>query len=338
MKSFLRTKQPKPNKVKKPLKERSKKSVFTDDTSNNEIKVSVFPFPNNIVRAYNSIEDNIMEINDTSEIDNSAGKNIIYNKICEVLKTNYKNACKHTNYIIKMEFPNTYYKDYILISSLFKYINVNISSINEYKCEIILSGSIYGFRYIINNIECQNNNKIYRFILNALYLSDSVFFKDFIEHGIMDELLFGNCGLDFIYNNKLYNKIEDIDNITIMDNDIIKDSISFKSLCEIYKNDINKVLDNGTISIVTDNDVFGNMTTSKYEDDGTCKYVYTDTYSNLIKSNIITEYTENLNKYISKITGIPEKSFDIISNNPKAKVRAALYNSDFDPEIDEIIE
>lgn len=142
----------------------------------------------------------------------------------------------HSNIILYMEImKNEYTKELLELISISKYINLK-TILDEDKeiVHIFLTGSIKGFKYIIKN--CSNlDNKLCQNIIETLYLTDSCYFYDLIEEGIMNEFKFLNTPVpnDFSKISSLYYDIDNIDSIIIDNNKDIFSVLSLKDILDM---------------------------------------------------------------------------------------------------------
>ena len=127
---------------------------------------------------------------------------ICYNKVMEKsfeerikyiedkVKLKHTSILEHSNVIMRLSLTKEAYPELAEVLSISKYLNVKIVE-TEDRIEILIGGSIRGYRHIIENIT-NPKNIVYSVIRDNLYQLPSCYFVDMIEEGIFNKNLFNN--------------------------------------------------------------------------------------------------------------------------------------------------
>lgn len=125
--------------------------------------------------------------------------------ISDKIKLGHDSILEHSNVIMRLELEKDLYSELCEVLTLSKYINSKIKETDN-SIEVLLGGSIRGYRHIIRFIK-NPNNRVYNIIKNSLYDLPSCYFVDMIEDNIMNEKLFSNFDI------KVENKLDSDGNI-----------------------------------------------------------------------------------------------------------------------------
>lgn len=280
----------------------------------------------------------------TGPITISTANYTYYNALFEKIFENYNNEesenlyefSKFIPYTLILGLPSYHYSELI---EIIQYSKFSIKVINKQKgwMRLIISGSLYDLRELINNIPNQMMNKLYRGFISSAYQYDKRFFKDFISYVILTESNF---------NNIFYNKNIDIKYDEYCSGDF-KGSVLFETLITDYCKNIKDaynvsdrdLLDIG-IMIIYSNKEFKNTNLDYIKIDN--GYMYYGTYSQWLEYASVDNLGSFLHEYILKLfnTKFCWNNEQIYNYNikPVSVFKQITYDSSFDNNIDEIIE
>ena len=138
--------------------------------------------------------------------------NYISNKIQE----DGDDILKFSNIIMHLTIPDTNdYNKELLEIALSSRLSIKTAEEKD-TIHVLISGSIYEYKNLIRNTNNQNNRLI-KEIITLLYQTNSCFFKDFIEFGIMNERRFNNFTDDSTYTNFEYIRDINMDIVNLDD-------------------------------------------------------------------------------------------------------------------------
>ena len=138
--------------------------------------------------------------------------NYISNKIQE----DGDDILKFSNIIMYLTIPDTNdYNKELLEIALSSRLSIKTAEEKD-TIHVLISGSIYEYKNLIRNTNNQNNRLI-KEIITLLYQTNSCFFKDFIEFGIMNERRFNNFTDDSTYTNFEYIRDINMDIVNLDD-------------------------------------------------------------------------------------------------------------------------
>ena len=107
--------------------------------------------------------------------------------ISRVVGRGHESTLEHTNIVMMLTFTNSVYEQFVLFVQSLKYLNCKIRKEDEYTY-VLLGGSIRGYKHIFRTCPDVQHNKFAYAIKNALYATtESVFYNDLIEDGIMNK-------------------------------------------------------------------------------------------------------------------------------------------------------
>lgn len=138
--------------------------------------------------------------------------------IKKVLGKGHESILEHSSLINVYVIDQTLYRELCDILSASRYVNTRVRFDEDLKVAYLLvGGQIRGYKEIIREIY-NPNNPIAKAIIESLYVTNSCYFGDFIEDGIMQEDLFYAMGdVDIKFKEESVNKYLDIINIDPVD-------------------------------------------------------------------------------------------------------------------------
>jgi flavin-dependent thymidylate synthase len=145
---------------------------------------------------------NLISASESSNIDSIAARLCIaakpftdYNKIVDhigrIAKRGHESIMGHSNIIMLLNIDIDLIDNFVDVSNAFHFLEYSVVK-NEETSEYVflIGGSIRAYKYFLRNIK-DINNSLFVAVINNLYISaESVYFKDLIADGIMDENMF----------------------------------------------------------------------------------------------------------------------------------------------------
>ncbi len=110
--------------------------------------------------------------------------------ISDKVKLGHDSILEHSNVIMKVSLTKELYPELSEVLTTTKYLNTKIVD-TEKSIEVLIGGSIRGFRHIIKMIN-NPDNKVFKIIKETLYELPSCYFVDMIKDNIFEERLFNN--------------------------------------------------------------------------------------------------------------------------------------------------
>lgn len=124
------------------------------------------------------------------EVENTFEDKIKY--IASKVKVGHESILEHSNVVIKLVVSKELQLDLLKVMNHTRYLNV-ITKEMDNKIEVIIGGSIRGYKHIFRNIDKPSNeNKVLSIIKELMYELPYCYFTDFIEDGVMEESKFKN--------------------------------------------------------------------------------------------------------------------------------------------------
>lgn len=244
-------------------------------------------------------------------------------------------------HVILIELPKYYYLELIELMEYMKNISLITLECSEDHMTLILSGSARHYRHLINNVPNQMINKLYRYIFESLYILSDDMMKDLINFRIIED----RFRMPLVY--EIPNKINDLYVLY----DTCKNT-AYNQICEKYKiSDTKKLLSISHMAIgFTDDDKIKNISPiiqaglSKImiDEPKTKNNIYmivAGTYLQWVMFLSLTNSLyKNIEEYIVEKMGIPFNELLMTIIEPRSIHQKYIYDSTFDPNIDEIIE
>lgn len=155
------------------------------------------------------------------------------NYISDKINENGDAILKFSNVILYLTIPDTNdYNKELLEITISSRLCIKTSQEKD-TIHVLIGGSIYEYKNLIRNTNNQNNRLI-KEIITLLYQTNSCFFKDFIEFGVMNERRFNNFTDDSTYTNFEYIRDNNMDIVNL-------DDINF-STNKSYNKIINEII------------------------------------------------------------------------------------------------
>lgn len=110
--------------------------------------------------------------------------------IADKVKIGHDSILEHSNIVMKITLTKELYPELCEVLTTARYLNSKIVDTDN-KIEVLLGGSIRGFRHIIRTIK-NPNNTVFNIIKECLYELPYCYFVDMIKDNIFDERLFNN--------------------------------------------------------------------------------------------------------------------------------------------------
>lgn len=110
--------------------------------------------------------------------------------IADKVKIGHDSILEHSNVIMKLSLTKELYPELCEVLTTARYLNSKIVDTNN-KIEVLLGGSIRGFRHILKTIK-NSNNIVFNIIKECLYELPYCYFIDMIEDNIFEKRLFNN--------------------------------------------------------------------------------------------------------------------------------------------------
>jgi flavin-dependent thymidylate synthase len=143
----------------------------------------------------------VLSVSSSSYIDSMAAKICIgakpimnYAKIVEhieqITKRGHESIMGHSDIVMLLEIDSGCLADMAEITDAFHFLEYSVRKINNYQYVYLIGGSIRAYKYFLRNIK-DPTNFLFNAVKENLYISaESVYFKDLIDDGIMDESKF----------------------------------------------------------------------------------------------------------------------------------------------------
>lgn len=245
---------------------------------------------------------------------------------------------------VLIDIPKYYYNELIELFEYIKTLDIITLENDNNHMVLVLSGTVNDFRYIVNNVPSQNINKLYSMIKSSLFIlpddmmTDLIKLRIFEDHFIMPDVykipdMANNmCVLYDTYNSDAIKEIRETYKISDMKKVLnmsymsmgINDgenSLSIINILHIMKSGLNHI-------IVEEPKTKNNIT-----------MIISGTYLQWIKL-ISTDFNKykDIVEYLADKTGLSSDQLLSMIIEPRSVHQNIIYNSSFDPNIDEIIE
>lgn len=242
---------------------------------------------------------------------------------------------------VLIDIPKYYYSELIELMEYIDKLDIITIENNDNHMIIIISGTVHDFRYIVNNVPRQNINKLYSLIKSSLFILPDDMMTDFIKLRIFEDR--------FIMPD-VYKIPEKNNDVYILYDTYNNDAI--KEIRETYKiSDMKKLLTMSYLSIgITIDEKYINILhimksglnhimVEEPKTKNNITMIITGTYLQWIKllSMNCAQY-ENIETYLIEKTGLSSDQLLSMIIEPRSVHQNIIYNSSFDPNIDEILE
>lgn len=185
------------------------------------------------------------------EVENTFEDKLKY--IASKVKLGHESILEHSNVVIKIVITKELNLDLIEVLNHTRYLNVITKEDKKDKIEIVLGGSIRGYKHIFRNIRKPfNENKVLSILRELMYELPYCYFTDFIEDGIMEESRFKNIDV------KLETKLDKDGNIIESNRDVFNkiererfDILGIDNILDIWTS-VDKHFDNYSLYEIMD--------------------------------------------------------------------------------------